>query len=464
MRFLALATDYDGTLAHHGVVDEPTLAALHRAKKSGRKLLMVTGRELPDLHATFPHVGLFDLVVAENGVVLFHPATGATRVLAEAPPPEFAARLRARGVPLSTGHVIVATVEPHHTIVLETIREMGLELQVIFNKGSVMVLPSGVNKATGLKAALPELGLSTHNAVGVGDAENDHAFLRVCECSAAVANALPAVKETADIVTKAGHGAGVAELIDRMIANDLDDLKTLSRHRIAIGTVTSTGEDVHLDPAGRPLLICGTPDSGKATLTATILEQLSTATYQALVIDPEGDFSSLGFATHLGSKEKAPLPDELLDALKDTRRSFVLDLSAVPEADQPGVFEQFLPALLETKTRTGRPHWLVISGADRLLPSAEASTRIIESLPDRGLMYITARPEALARESLASIETLLITGQDIRGTISQLTPGPIELPVLPTSQPGRLPTGEALLWTRGETEFAAMHTRPPAGE
>ena len=112
--------------------------------------------------------------------------------------------------------MIVATWEPHEAKPSsKTIHDLGLELQVIFNKGAVMVLPSGVNKATGLAAALAELGLSPHNAVGVGDAENDHAFLRVCECSAAVANALPAVKDTADIVMKGDHGAGVAELIDQ---------------------------------------------------------------------------------------------------------------------------------------------------------------------------------------------------------------------------------------------------------
>ena len=66
-----------------------------------------------------------------------------------------------------------------------------------------MVLPATVNKATGLSAALSELKLSLHNVVGVGDAENDHAFLQLCECSAAVANALPTVKETADFATQA---------------------------------------------------------------------------------------------------------------------------------------------------------------------------------------------------------------------------------------------------------------------
>ena len=107
---------------------------------------------------------------------------------------------------------------------------------MIFNKGSVMALPSGVTRATGLAPALAELGLSADRTVGVGDAENDHAFLRVCECSAAVANALPAVKDTADFLTRGDHGVGVAELIGRLLDNDLSDLKTLSRHRIPMGS------------------------------------------------------------------------------------------------------------------------------------------------------------------------------------------------------------------------------------
>ena len=106
---------------------------------------------------------------------------------------------------------------------LEAIRELGLELQVIFNKGAVMVLPSGINKASGLAAALADLGLSSHNAAGVGDAENDHAFLGLCECSVAVANALPALKEQCDHVTEQPRGAGVAELADLLV----DDLAAL---------------------------------------------------------------------------------------------------------------------------------------------------------------------------------------------------------------------------------------------
>ncbi len=214
----ALATDYDGTLAHNGAVTETTLAALQKLKEAGFQLILVTGRELNDLQAIFPQIAWFDLAVMENGGVLYHPATGESEALAEPPPSQFVAHLIARGLPISVGRTIVATWEPHEGVVLDTIRKFGLELQVIFNKGAVMILPSGVNKATGLRAAVERLGLDVNQVAGIGDAENDHAFLDVCGLSAAVANALPSIKERADFVTVGDHGLGVEELIGRMLA------------------------------------------------------------------------------------------------------------------------------------------------------------------------------------------------------------------------------------------------------
>ena len=208
MKYFALATDYDGTLALHGKVDEPTVAALERVRASGRRLIMVTGRELDELATVCPYLDRFDLIVAENGALLFNPKTREHKLLGDPPPRKFVETLIGRGVgPISVGRAIVATWEPHEKTVLERIHELGLELQVIFNKGAVMVLPSGVNKATGLQAALQRLCLSPHNVVGIGDAENDHAFLSYCECGVAVANALPVAKEYADWVTVGDHGA-----------------------------------------------------------------------------------------------------------------------------------------------------------------------------------------------------------------------------------------------------------------
>jgi hydroxymethylpyrimidine pyrophosphatase-like HAD family hydrolase len=104
--------------------------------------------------------------------------------------------------------------------VAETIRDLGLELELSFNKGSVMVLPAGVNKATGLETALRELAVEPRRAAGIGDAENDQAFLSRCGLSAAVANALPEVQENVDLVTRGSHGAGVVELIEALLAGD----------------------------------------------------------------------------------------------------------------------------------------------------------------------------------------------------------------------------------------------------
>lgn len=215
----ALATDFDGTLAHNGAVTAATLGSLQQLKQAGFRLILVTGRELNELIAIFPEITLFDLAVMENGAVLYHPNTGMVEALSDAPPSEFIARLHERGLPLQVGKSIVATWEPHENEVLEAIKDMGLELQVIFNKGAVMILPSGVNKATGLLAALQLLGLEAAQVAGIGDAENDHAFLDLCGYSVAVANALPVIREKVDFVTSADHGEGVSELAASLLEN-----------------------------------------------------------------------------------------------------------------------------------------------------------------------------------------------------------------------------------------------------
>jgi HAD superfamily hydrolase (TIGR01484 family) len=222
MRYQVLATDYDGTLAHDGSVDRRAVEALLRLRDSGRRLIMITGRLLPDLLRVFEQIELFDCVIAENGGLLYEPADRVERALAEPPPAELVEALRARDVvPLSVGRVIVATLEPHIDTVRDALREQGIERQLILNKGAVMLLPPGIDKASGLAAALARLGLPPHSAVGIGDAENDFAFLSICGCAVAVANALPALKQRVTLVTRGAHGDGVIELIDALLKNDL---------------------------------------------------------------------------------------------------------------------------------------------------------------------------------------------------------------------------------------------------
>ena len=464
MRYLVLACDYDGTLAHEGRMDPATVEAVRQVRASGRRVVLLTGRELPDLLALLPEPELFDRIVAENGALLYRPVEREERPLAEAAPERFIAELKRRQVtPLSVGRVIVATQEPEEKVVLEVIRDQGLERQVIFNKGAVMVLPSGVNKATGLDAALDELGLSRHNCVAVGDAENDHALLARAECAVAVANALPALKEAADLVTAKPNGEGVRELIARLAASDLEDLGArLTRHAIPLGTAED-GTATSWPPHGRNLLVAGASGSGKSTFATGLIERLSEAGYQCCIVDPEGDYSTVAGAVVLGDAEHAPTLAQIGDILASPGRSVVLNLVALPLEQRPEFFAGALARLLDLRSRTGRPHWLVADEAHHLMApgwsgAPSPSLRAIGSL-----LLITVHPERIAPPVLAAMDGVVAVGEapgavlaDVGAVIGRRPAGPV---------PGSLAPGEILLWNPGEgVPPRRLRTVPARGE
>jgi HAD superfamily hydrolase (TIGR01484 family) len=464
MRYLVLAVDFDGTMAQDGFVQDSTWAGMQRLRESGRKAVLVTGRELDDLLKICPEIGRFDAVVAENGAVLYWPEKREPVNLAEPPPAAFVEALRQRKVGhLSAGRVIVGTRQPYETDVLQVIHEMGLELQVIFNKDSVMVLPTGVNKASGLKRCLDHLGLSRHNTVAVGDAENDHAMLSWCECGVAVANALPAVCERADWATRSPNGRGVLEVIDELLADDLGKLEPeLSRHRLSLGTGPDSVEQF-VPPYGCNLLIAGTSGSGKSTFTTAFLERLKEAQYQYVVIDPEGDYSSLEHTVVLGMPERAPLLEELLDVIDKAGHSAVVNLLGLPLDERPAFFDRLLPRLLDLRVRTGRPHWLVIDEVHHLMPKAWSQSD--ETMPRRpnNLVMITVHPGSVAPPVLETIDLMLALGESPERTIAEFCAAlGRKTPRMPSTV---LDKGEALAWWVGGTaEPFVLKGRAPETE
>jgi HAD superfamily hydrolase (TIGR01484 family) len=419
MRYIALATDYDGTLATQGVVPPDIIAALERLRGSGRRLVMVTGRERPDLERVFDRLDLFDLVVAENGATIYAPASKEERLLAEPPPAVFAAQLRERGVePISVGRVIVATWEPHQHAVLEVIHRLGLEMQVIFNKGAVMVLPSGVNKATGLQVALRQLGISLHNTVGIGDAENDHAFLRICEVGVAVANALPSVKAEVDLVTEGARGAGVRELADALIADDLAALRPPARHMIELGT-TRDGAPVSVYP-GSGVLIAGQSGSGKSTTAVALLERFHEKCYQFCLVDPEGDHEGVfEEVAYIGSPARAPTIEEIVGLCAKPGASVAVNLLGVKLADRPAFFASLMPQLLALRAKSGAPHWIVVDEAHHMLP-AERALDSAAPPPSPGLLLITLHPGHVSRDVLQQIDVMIGVGAQAHAVIEEL--------------------------------------------
>ncbi len=460
MRYHALAADYDGTLAHHGLIDDLTWASLRRLRDSGRKLIMVTGRELDELLGLLQHPEMFDRIVAENGAVLYCPATKSIRLLAQGPPKEFAAELVRRGVnPVSVGRVIVAAWEPHQDTVLHVIHDLALELQVIFNKGAVMVLPTGVNKATGLAAALKDLGLSPHNVVAVGDAENDHALITNVEFGVAVANALRSLKAHADLVTPGDHGAGVSQLIDRIVGNDLADVAP-DRHRIVLGKAGDY--EVRLDPYTTNAMICGTSGSGKSTLTSGLLERLSDGGYQFCILDPEGDYTSLEFAVVLGAPKRPPVISEVLDVLRDPTLNAVVNMLGVAVDHRPEFFAQLLPALAELRSRTGRPHWLVVDEAHHLMPSTWQPVGELALRP-HGTVYVSVHPGSVEKSVIESINTLLVIGDHPDKTVKEFAKV-ANIKKVPHVQSDKLAVGSTLYWRTDTRQAFVVQTRPATAE
>jgi HAD superfamily hydrolase (TIGR01484 family) len=464
MRYFSLACDYDSTLADQGSVRESTVGALRRLAATGRKLILVTGRELNDLLEVFPAHEVFDRIVAENGAILYNPAARQEKALAEPPSPEFIEALRQAGVqPLSVGASIVSTSTPQDARVLRVIHDLGLEMQVIYNRGAVMVLPSGVNKGTGLRAALADLGLSAHNTVAVGDAENDHALLNACECRVAVANAIATLKDRADLVTSDPDGRGVEQLIDKLLFDDLRSVEPRTpRYPILLGH-TPEGKEVAIKSYGLNLLIAGPSASGKSSAVTAILERLLENGYQVCLIDPEGDYGNLERVIALGSAARAPDISEISAALEKPKTSVSISLLGLAFPDRPSFFASLVPRLEALRARTGRPHWIIVDEAHHLLPASwdAGADSISQLLPN--FLLITVRVSSVLPAAVQAMRGIIAVGPNPEETIQEFSravdrPSPVHAG-LPSK------TGEVFAWFLDDPRgLLAVQTVPSRSE
>jgi len=444
MRFAAVAVDYDGTLATEGLVQAPTVGALEQLIASGRQCILVTGRMLRELLPLFPQAELCARIVAENGAVLYRPSTREQRLLAPEASTALADALRAKGVmPLDVGDSIIATVRPHEVTVMEAIRDLGLEHQVIFNRESVMILPPGINKASGLKAALEELKLSPHNVVGIGDSENDHALFQASELAVAVNSAVPTLREAADWVTMRPNGAGTAEAMLALVADDMaTHAKRLTRHRVTLGS-SRDGVSLTVSPVEENVLIAGTSGSGKSTLAHGILEQLIDKGYQTCVIDPEGDYQSIEKMIIFGNSQRGPTVAEVLTAMDNPSTQVIVNLVGLPLQDRPSFFFELLPQLQERRNRTGRPHRVLVDETHHLLPTKWRAT--VASMRDlKGMLFVTVHPDQLSPHVLDTVDIAVALGERPSSTLQAVANHKgLSLPPISDAE---LKPGEAVLW------------------
>jgi GTPase SAR1 family protein len=271
------------------------------------------------------------------------------------------------------------------------------------------------------------------------------------------------LKERADWVTPRPRGAGVIDVVERLLASDLTELEQGLRRRELLLGERDDGSKVSVHAYGRKLLLCGTSGSGKSTLATAFLEGVAEQGYGFCLVDPEGDYDSIADAVVVGDEQTAPKNDELVHLLMRSAKSVVANLLGVPLEQRPAFLSTLLSRLVESRTRTGRPHFIAIDEAHHML-SASALTLpdVLEHLPTNVLL-ITVHPERLPKQLLPEIDHLIVVGEEPRAAFASFAQA---LGVAtPAVDPTPLASGRALFWSpRKGAEVIALRAMPPKSE
>ena len=420
MKLLAIALDYDGTIAKDNTLDDRVRAAIGELRAKNIVVLIVTGRILEDLRRVAGDLHFVDGVVAENGAVIEFTASGYSKVMGSPPPARFLEALRAEGIVFQAGQSIVEADAGDAPRLLAIIQRLELPLVLVFNRGRVMVLPQAISKATGLYEALKILRLSPHNALAIGDAENDHELLRACEIGVAVEWGSEALKATADYILPGDGPTAVAAYIRAFVTKQNLPVPVKTRRKLLLG-YTDDGSPLAFAVRGRNMLLVGDTKSGKSWVAGLLCEQLILYGYTLLVIDPEGDYTSLEALPGvmvLGGTDPLPRPRELLRSLRHADVSVVIDLSHTPHQQRLEYVSNLLVGMATLRRHTGLPHRIVIDEAHYFLHEQESGN--VLDLELGGYTLITYRASQLDPHILECAEGIVVTRESDPQEISAL--------------------------------------------
>ena len=418
----ALACDYDGTLASNDRIGPGTVAALEQVRAAGLRLVLLTGRTLFEITRVCERLDLFDAVVAENGAVLYFPRSGSLRDLAPAPPPRLLAELDRRGLAYRLGRVVVDTMRSDEAQVCAALEAAGVELELVYNRAALMLLPPGVSKGTGLRQVIRELGLSFHDVLGFGDAENDLPLFDACGLTACPADAVPALRARADWVLAGANGAAVTEAITADVLGGRLGLARSPRHRIQIGWAPGTSEPVTVPARGVNVLIHGEPLSGKSWLAGALVERLVARRYAVCVIDPEGDYyvlQRLPGVTGVEIRSERALEAALGEIEQDPAACLVADLSGLPHTKKLRVVERGLAGIRDLRARLGRPHWVVLDEAHYSLHAGGVDERAI-GIEDKGFCLPTYRSSWIRPTVVRAMDVFVLARTTAPGELAFL--------------------------------------------
>ncbi|RLG04452.1 MAG: hypothetical protein DRN54_00925 [Thaumarchaeota archaeon] len=213
-----LVADLDGTLTRGGedLLKPKVRKALTSLKDRGWTLILATGRDRRYLMGRADLKGLFDAWVAEAGLTVYLPKTGECRCLASDAWRLMVKRLKALPFVEEKENTITFRSEYVDTVKAELMR-LGIKATLRDNKGMMILLPQGIDKAVGVREALRLLGVEGFIAA-VGDSEVDLELLELADFRAVVADADPILKEMADYVASREDGEGFVEVVESLLS------------------------------------------------------------------------------------------------------------------------------------------------------------------------------------------------------------------------------------------------------
>lgn len=414
-----LAFDFDGTLAENGAVPLALRKALEQMHAAGYALFMVTGRQFGKAD-----LGSLEHILAgiawESGAVLHHTSTDEVYLPFGRIDPRLVEALESAQVPLEHGRAIVSTGKAYHEDVWQVVSDWGGDAVVTHDKGMTRILPPGTAKGAGLERLLHLCGFSPRNLVSFGDAEGDQSLLQLGETGVAVADAVPSLKEVADLVTRQPGPAGVLEVLERYClgGNRGRTLPILQHPRFISLGQDEAGTPVSISAATLAdgnLGVFGDSGSGKSWVAGLLAEGMHHAGYQVLMIDPEGDFRGMrafpGIVALEVTQDSVPPPRMVATLLETVTVSVVLDLSAYSVACRDEYVADLLHALRPLKARKFRPHWIVLEEAQHFLPPHDGPVwaALRPMLDGGGWAFVSYRPDRLACGLLAGLDQCIAT-------------------------------------------------------
>jgi hydroxymethylpyrimidine pyrophosphatase-like HAD family hydrolase len=257
-----VASDLDGTLLRpDNTVSERTRQAIAAARQAGLTLVLVTGRPPRSLAPIAADIGLGGIAICANGAVVWdldagtvldtsplaaEAAVAMVRGLRQAIPGALFAvelergfgreagwadgtllpapdALEADALELVTGPVVKLLLRhptlPHAEVARRARDTVGEEAVVTWAGTQVVeISAAGVTKARALRRLCDRLGVHREEVLAVGDMENDLAMLGWAGHAVAVANAQQNVLDAADEVTASNLDDGVAQVLERLVA------------------------------------------------------------------------------------------------------------------------------------------------------------------------------------------------------------------------------------------------------